>query len=214
MVQIIPAIIAKDFEDLKNKVEAVKGVVGLVQLDVMDGVFVPNKTFGEPAAVEKISSMDWEIHLMVGENLSAIKSWSKITNVKRIIFHWESAKNEKKLEECVNSAKQAGKEVGLALNPGTNLAVLDKWLPKIDLVLLMAVNPGTAGQEFMGEVIPKIKTLRREWIGGKIEVDGGVNSATAKKIIEAGADFLAVGSFIFDSPQPKEQIKTLKSTNH
>ena len=213
MVQIIPAIIAKNPEDLKNKVALVKNATDVIQLDVMDGIFVANKTFGEPAEIAKISEINWEIHLMVSQSLEAVKAWAGVANVKRIIFHWESVQDEEKLKECLEITKKAGKEVGVALNPETSLTVLDKWLERLDLVLLMTVNPGAAGQMFLPGVIPKIKTLRQNWTNGKIEVDGGINLVTAKQALEAGANVLVAGAFIFNHSRPEERIKELANLN-
>ena len=212
MVQIIPAIIAKDGIDLRQKTDLVKPITPLIQLDVMDGFFVPKSSFGEPQAVEQIKDVMWEIHLMVAKPSVVIDLWLGAENIQRLIFHYEAASAEKEMSEVLAKGKQAGKEIGLALNLETDWRLIKKWLPQIDLALLMSVAPGQAGQQFNPEVIPKIKDLRQAWLNGKIEVDGGINLESAKKVVEAGANALAVGSFIFSgSEPPKNQIQKLKN---
>ena len=214
MVQVIPAIIAKDLDDLKRKLDLVKNEAALVQLDVMDGKFVTEKSFGSELSdiesVGRLADVFFEIHLMVGDPLFWIKKWVSLPNVKRIIFHWEALKDPAEAVVCLTEIKNGGKETGLALNPKTLLEGTMKILPEVDLVLLMTVDPGRAGQKFQEEVIHKIQSLRSFLPGVKIEVDGGINLESAKKTVEAGADTLAVGSFAFSEISPADQIKKIE----
>lgn len=180
----------------------------LVQLDVMDGIFVPETSLNELRQTETVKDIFFEIHLMVNNPLEKIISWGKLENVETIIFHLESVK-ENEFRSCLKAIKKAKKKAGVALNPETDLEKIKKWLPELDLVLLMTVNPGRAGQNFQEEVIPKIKNLRELWPNGRIEVDGGINLDSAKRAVDAGANLLAVGSFVFENPQPDLQIKKL-----
>jgi len=223
MAEIIPAIIAKDFQDLKNKIKVVEPYVQTVQLDIMDGIFVSNETwpFAAAAAQGKPSVVDLEnletnlfleAHLMVTEPEKVFEQWTD-SPVQRIIVHWEALENFK--SQILNFAQytyERNKEFGIALNPETPLEVLDHFINKVDLVLLMSVNPGFAGQPFQESVIPRIVSLRQKYPDVKIGVDGGVNLSNAKKLALAGADFLAVGSFIYAAGNPEQVIAQLNET--
>lgn len=214
MPQIIPAIIAKDLKDLKEKIDLVKDYTQTVQLDVMDGVFVPAKSFGNWEELNKIKGIKFEIHLMTANPLMHIVGFNKQENVSRIIFHKEAVADEDEFFACLREIKSSGKQVGVALNLETSTSEIEKFLPQIDMVLLMSVVPGKSGQDFIPEVIPKIFNLRRIWPGGKIEVDGGIKKESAKKVVEAGADVLAVGSYIFKNTESlKKKIGELKKIN-
>jgi len=220
MAEIIPAIIAKDFQDLKNKIKVVEPYVQTVQLDIMDGIFVSNETwpFAAAAAQGKPSVVDLEnletnlfleAHLMVTEPEKVFEQWTD-SPVQRIIVHWEALDNFK--SQILNFAQytyERNKEFGIALNPETPLEVLDHFINKVDLVLLMSVNPGFAGQPFQESVIPRIVSLRQKYPDVKIGVDGGVNLSNVKKLALAGADFLVVGSFIYAAGNPEQIIAQL-----
>jgi len=214
MIDIIPAIIAKDFKDLTEKIKLVEPYVKAVQLDVMDGVFVPNETWREPEDLEKIKTgLFFEAHLMTEKPQTVIERWLE-SRVKRIILHWEALEKIHGHEmtpyktasspgfpviDLAEEAHKHNKELGVALNPGTPISILDMFIDDIDLVLLMSVNPGKAGQEFQEKVIPKIIALRQKYPDVKIEIDGGVSPRNAKKLAQAGANILVAGSSIFES---------------
>ena len=259
MPEIIPAIIPKSFDELKAKIKLVEPYacsepsrgIKTVQMDIMDGVFVLNKTWPYAAPTQRVaalngleSSINLEAHLMVQNPEEVLDDWLK-SPVKRIILHWEAlskifnfprprqacpAKRDERggqffpasprlgrgraIFNFIKEAHNVNKEFGVALNLETPITVLDNFISGIDLVLLMSVNPGFTGQEFLPAAIDKIKALRRKYPHVKIEVDGGINLANAKEIIEAGADFLAVGSAIFESKNIGETIKKFKSISN
>jgi len=214
MIEVIPAIISKSFEELKEKVKLVEPYVEWTQLDVMDGIFVDNTTWpyragkNNPSDLKNLkTSLKLEVHLMVNKPEEVIDDWIK-SGVQRIIFHYKATD---KHGEIIEKIKEAGLEVGLALNPETSLEVVDQFIDNLDLILIMTVNPGWGGQEFLEEQLGKIKQLRNKYQDVKIEVDGGVSLETVPKIIKTGANFLAVGSAIFKSNNIKETIWKLKN---
>ena len=216
MTEIVPAIIAKSFAELEQKIKAVEPFVQAVQLDIMDGVFVPNQTWpyfeGQNISdLEKIgANLSLEAHLMVARPDEVFDGWLT-SPAKRVILHWEamaqSSNIKVQMSKFIELAHARGKELGIALNPETPIEVLDEFVGKVDLVLLMSVNPGFAGQEFQEGVIPKIIALRQKYPDVKIEVDGGVNLKNVQKLKDAGADLLAVGSAIFNSSNAGDFIK-------
>ncbi|HCX28010.1 MAG TPA: hypothetical protein DHI91_02620 [Candidatus Portnoybacteria bacterium] len=233
MAEIIPAIIAKNFENLQDKIKSVEPWVAAVQLDVMDGIFVPNKTWpfnssreaglaqGKPSDLENLDTkLFLEAHLMVDAPYRVLNEWLT-SKVKRIILHWEALDNPKiknqnekpqfKIQNLIKETRNAGKQFGLALNLETPIEVLESYIDDLDLVLLMGVNPGFAGQEFQNEVIPKIKQLRQKYPSVKIEVDGGVGPSNIREVYEAGAELLVVGSAVFGQSDIGQVIKTLES---
>lgn len=225
MAEIIPAIIAKNFEDLQDKIKLVEPFVATVQLDVMDGIFVPSTTWNSPSDLEKLeTNLVLEVHLMVDSPHRVLNGWLA-SQVKRIILHWEAVEkihnhellpyettvdNQFPISNLAREIHRHNKQFGLALNPKTPLAVLDNFIGELDTVLLMSVNPGFAGQEFQSEVIPRIKQLRQKYPSVKIEVDGGLGPQNIKEAREAGADFLVIGSAIFVQLNIEEAIKKLK----
>ncbi|MFH1671400.1 MAG: ribulose-phosphate 3-epimerase [Candidatus Portnoybacteria bacterium] len=213
MIEVIPTIIAKDFKELREKIERVESYVEWVQLDVMDGEFVENTTWpygagkNSPEDLKKLeTNLNLEAHLMVKNPENVIESWIS-SGVKRIIVHFESSQ---KLKEVVNKVKSAGLEIGMAINPNTPIEVLDSYIPELDLVLVMTVEPGKGGQELIKDALVKIKRLQDVYPDKKIQVDGGVNLENAKELVNTGADVLAVGSAIFKSDNIKKVINQLK----
>ncbi len=205
---IIPAIIANNFEELAKKINLVDRYVDWLQLDIMDGYFVDNSTWNNPADLKKIKSKSKiEAHLMIKNPEDKISQWIN-SGVKRIIVHYESTKY---LQEVINDIKKAGLEVGLAINPQTPVEVIDGFILDLDLVLIMTVEPGQGGQELIDDTLVKIKKIRDNYPNINIEVDGGINFETAPKVIQAGANFLAAGSIIFKSSNIEETIKKLKN---
>jgi len=206
MIEIIPAIIAKDFQELQDKINKVEPYTQWAQLDIMDGKFVNNSTWNEPKDLKNLeTNLNLEVHLMVNHPEEVIDKWIE-SGVKRIIFHYKATD---KHGEILAKIKKAGLEAGLALNPEVPLSVLDNFIEKLDLILIMTVNPGFGGQGFLNESVDKIRQLRKKYENVKIEVDGGINLETAPKVIEAGANILAVGSAIFKSDNIEQIIKEL-----
>ncbi|MBU2068220.1 ribulose-phosphate 3-epimerase [Patescibacteria group bacterium] len=208
MIEVIPTILVKDFKELKEKIKLVESHVKWVQLDVMDGIFVDNTTWNNPVDLKNLEiGLKLEAHLMIEEPENYIDEWIK-SGVKRIIFHYEATDKHR---EIIEKIKKAGLEVGLALNPETSIDVVDNFIKDLDLILIMTVNPGWGGQEFLEKQLGKIKQLRNKYQDVKIEIDGGISLETAPKVIKAGANLLAVGSVIFESDNIKETIWKLKN---
>lgn len=205
-IQIIPTILVKSFSEVKEKIEMVEGLTDWIQLDIMDGVFVKNRTWDKPEDLKKINTkIKLEAHLMVQEPEKVIDKWLK--NVDRVIVHFES--KIKDLEKLIKTAHDRRKQIGIAINPETNCRVIAPFLEKIDLVLFMAVQPGWGGQMFEPEVLDKISALREVWPKGDIGVDGGVNDKNAKEILAAGANILCAGNYIFKNKDIKKAIRQL-----
>jgi len=208
MVEVIPTIIAKDFNELQEKIKKVESFVDWVQIDVMDGQFVENITWNEPTDLKKIeTSLNLEVHLMIKEPEKYINQWIS-SGVKRIVFHIEATD---KIREVIDQIKQAGLGVGLAINPETPIEAVDQFIDQLDLVLVMTVNPGQGGQEFLKQNLGKIKQLRAKYKRVKIGVDGGINLETAPEAVQSGANLLASGTAIFKSDNIEQTVNTLKN---
>jgi len=222
-MEIVPAIIAKDFDELKERVKLVESCSKTVQLDVMDGVFVDNKTWDIPEDLDKLeTNLKLEVHLMFESPHRVLNRWLAVSKISRVILHWEAIEkihnhellpyetqvdDKFPISNLSREIHRCGKQFGVALNPGTSTSVLDNFINDIDLVLLMSVNPGFAGQDFKEEVIPKIVALRQRYPDAKIGVDGGVDPQNVLKLVAAGADFLVMGSAIFANSDPQSAIK-------
>lgn len=196
-ISVVPAILETDFDAIVKKAQAAKAFSPIAQLDVMDGIFVPNTTFADPSKIAEIDYV-FELHLMITKPDIFIASWD-IPNVKRIIFHYEAAAN---VQQVIDTVKKMGKEVGIALNPGTPSHALDDVIDQIDMVLVMGVQPGFSGQKFEYDVLEKMKELKGMRSDIVIAVDGGVNMWTRDRIIEAGATVLDANSVIWGAPDP------------
>lgn len=211
---VSPSLLSADFANLSKDIEMINNSeADFLHLDIMDGVFVPNISFGFPVmqAVSKICRKPLDVHLMIVEPHKWVENvkgiGAEIMNV-----HLEACLH---LDRTVNSIHEAGMKAGVTLNPATPVSLLVDIIDQLDLVLLMSVNPGFGGQSFISNTIKKVKELKklRDSSGSKalIEVDGGVNDTTGKLLAEAGADILVAGNYIFKSTDPKERISLLKS---
>jgi len=204
LMEIIPTIIAKDFSEVQEKIKRAEPFFDWLQLDIMDGKFVANKTWQQSEDLIKIKTkLKLEAHLMVAHPERVVDDWLA-AGVQRIIVHWEAVvqagaetQHISYLQKIIDQVKSQQKEFGLALNPETPVDMLADWLLQTDLVLLMTVNPGQGGQDFMPKVIPKITQLRQIWPDGKISVDGGIDLEFAKQCSQAGANVLSVGSALW-----------------
>ena len=215
-IQISPSILSADFNQLGNEIKRLKdGGADMIHVDVMDGHFVPNLTIGPPVikALKKQSSMIFDVHLMISPVHEYIKAYSD-AGADIITIHPEATNN---LKSSILKIKELNKKVGVSLNPETKVDVILEHLDKIDLVLIMSVNPGFGGQKFMPEVLNKIKELKKIQENKKldfdIEIDGGINFDNSKIAIEAGANILVSGTTIFKSNNGdvKKNIELLKS---
>ncbi len=205
-IEIIPTILVKDFKEVKERIKKVEDYVSWVQLDIMDGVFVNNETWRNPEDLKNFKTKaKLEAHLMVQKPEEVIDDWLEV--VDRVIVHYEACNN---LDELIRKVHDKGKQIGLAINPKTSIDVAKSFLSNLDLVLLMTVNPGQGGQEFKYEVLEKIRALRKLWLDGNIEVDGGINPETAKKAIKVGANLICAGTYIFKSKEIKQAIEGLR----
>jgi ribulose-phosphate 3-epimerase len=201
-IQISPSILSADFSQLGNEIKRLEeGGADMIHVDVMDGHFVPNLTIGPPVikALRKNSSLKFDVHLMISPVHEYISSYAD-AGADIITIHPEATAN---LEASILKIKQLNKKVGLSLNPGTKIDIIKNFLDKIDLVLIMSVNPGFGGQKFMPEVLEKIKELKKiqteKNINFDIEIDGGINFDNCRMAIEAGANILVSGTTVFKS---------------
>ena len=205
-MQIIPAINATSYAGAKKQIEQATQFAEIIHIDVVDGKFAQNVTWGSPEELKTFTA-DFEVHLMVDNPESVIEDWLKI-GVKRIIIHLEAMTDPVYiLETC----EHYDAEAMLAINPGTEV---EKLLPHTDefkSFQLLAVNPGLAGQKFQRSIINKIEFLREKAPNAKIEVDGGINAETGELAKEAGADILVSASYIFESKNPKKTYEQLKN---
>lgn len=205
---VAPSLLAADFSRLKEEVQEVeKCGAEYLHLDVMDGNFVPNISYGSPviSAIRPHSNLVFDVHLMVEEPDRFIKDFVD-AGADIITVHVEATKH---LHRTIQLIKSYGKKVGVALNPATPIETLKHVVKEIDMILIMSVNPGFGGQAFIPETLNKIKELRTLYPEIDIEVDGGVNEKTVEAIKEAGANILVAGSYLF-SGNYKEKIELMK----
>ena len=215
-IKISPSILSADFSNLKTEIQRLEsGGADMIHVDVMDGHFVPNLTIGPPVikALKKHSSLLFDVHLMISPVHKYIQSYSE-AGADIITIHPEATED---LNSSILKIKELGKKVGISLNPETKIDVILEFLEKIDLVLIMSVNPGFGGQKFMPEVLSKVKELKKiqseKKLNFDIEIDGGINFENSKKAIEAGVNILVSGTTIFKSNNGdiKKNIELLKS---
>ncbi len=197
MAVIIPAILTDQEDVYSEQLQRSQYACQIVQIDVIDGKFADNKTVGPEIIAKYPTSADLEIQLMVLDSLSYIKDLKGLEFISRIIVPFEKNND---LKECIYQVKGAGKQIGISLNPGTEVSKVKNLFSEIDMLLLLGVEPGFSGQKFQEIVLAKIKEAKKVSRGLAVEVDGGVNFETAPKAAAAGADFLAANSVLFKAP--------------
>ncbi|MDB3959604.1 ribulose-phosphate 3-epimerase [Candidatus Pelagibacter sp.] len=214
-IQISPSILSADFSQLGNEIKRLEeGGADMIHVDVMDGHFVPNLTIGPPVikALRKQCSIKFDVHLMISPVHKYIEAYSD-AGADIITIHPEATDN---LDESILKIKSLNKKVGVSLNPETKIDLIIDYLEKIDLVLIMSVNPGFGGQKFMPEVLDKIRELKKiqskNNLNFDIEIDGGINFDNCQSAIEAGANILVSGTTVFKSNNGdiKKNINLLK----
>lgn len=211
---ISPSLLAADFTDLRHEVEMInKSDADWLHLDIMDGTFVPNISFGFPVidAVAKICKKPLDVHFMIEHPERYVQRTAK-TGAMMMNVHYEACVH---LHRTVQEIHDAGMKAGVTLNPSTPVCLLEDILNDVDMVLLMSVNPGFGGQKFIEGTIDKLRALR-EMVDRKnsralIQIDGGVQAETAPRLVEAGADVLVSGSYVFKAADPIRTIHDLRS---
>tara|TARA_B100001094_G_scaffold317381_1_gene359696 strand:+ start:588 stop:1241 length:654 start_codon:yes stop_codon:yes gene_type:complete len=212
---IAPSMLSCNFGKLKEEIDMVnKSQAGWFHLDIMDGVFVPNITFGTPIleVFKKYSEKHLDMHLMIVNPENYIEKLAEL-GADTITVHYEACDN---LEKVLKQIKKLNVKAGVAINPDTDISLLEEIISEIDLICLMSVFPGFSGQKFIPETFDRLKSIK-EIINNKnlntlIQIDGGVSLDNAEKLVSIGADILVAGSFVFKSQDPNKTIENLNST--
>jgi ribulose-phosphate 3-epimerase len=212
--KIAPSLLAADFLHLQRDIEMInQSDADWLHLDIMDGVFVPNISFGFPIldALKSVCKKSMDVHLMIVEPQKFIPEVAA-TGAYMMNVHYEACTH---LHRTVAAIKEAGMKAAVTLNPHTPVSLLEDILQDLDMVLLMSVNPGYGGQKFIEHSVEKTARLKEmilsKGLNTLIEVDGGVNMQTAKRLLDVGADVLVAGSFVFNAPDPLRTIQELKA---
>lgn len=213
MVKIAPSILSADFANLERDIRLVdeKGA-DYIHVDVMDGQFVPNITLGANivSAIRPVTKLPLDVHLMVQDPERFIEDFAKAGS-DIITVHQESTVH---IHRAMQMIKNCGVKAGVVINPGTPVSAIEEVLPLADLVLIMTVNPGFGGQAFISECLTKVERLnelrKEKGYTYEIEIDGGVDDKTAPLCVQAGADVLVAGSYVYNSPDVSERIKKIR----
>lgn len=197
MIELIPALLCASRREFENKIRTIESFAGMVQIDVLDGTWLPEKNWADPELVAEIlSPLHFEIHLMVENPILYLSRWSELPSVRRVIFHIEPVTDPKHIIEAI---RFYGREVGIALSPRTPLEAIADYVPYVDEVLFLTVEPGGSGRPFVPEVVKKISAFSRANPLVPIAVDGGLSTATIPDCIAAGATRLVVNSSLFSA---------------
>lgn len=211
---ISPSVLSCDFANIQRDVEMINSSnADWFHIDVMDGVFVPNISFGFPVlqAIKKHATKPMDVHLMI-QNPDVYLEQFKKSGADILTVHYEACSH---LHRTIQKIKELGMKAAVALNPHTTVSLLEDVIMDLDMVLIMSVNPGYGGQKFIDNAVEKVRQTKKmivsKGLSTLIEVDGGVNDITGKKLIEAGADVLVAGSYVFNSESPSKTIDVLKN---
>mgnify|MGYP000006486706 FL=1 len=212
-VIVSPSLLSADFLHLSKDIEMVnRSQADWFHLDIMDGVFVPNISYGLPVVsqIKKMATKPLDVHLMIVQPERYVEAFHK-AGADILTIHYEACTH---LHRTIQQIKAQGMKAGVSLNPHTPVSLLEDIIKDIDVVLLMSVNPGFGGQSFIEQTINKVDKLKKLIIESNshtlIEIDGGVNFETGKRLVNAGADALVAGSFVFNATDPEANIKGLK----
>lgn len=213
MIKIAPSLLSANFAYLADEIKKVEAAgADLLHLDIMDGHFVPNLTFGPPviAALRQVTKLPFDVHLMVTNPQELIEPFVK-AGADILTVHAETAPH---MHRLIQTIKASGVQAAVSLNPATSLTAIEEVLSDLDMVLIMSVNPGFGGQQFIPESVNKIKRLRQmiesHNLKVDIEVDGGINKTTAQAVVEAGANVLVAGSAVYGAPDVAKAIQELR----
>lgn len=214
MIKIAPSILSADFARLRDEIQRVEQDADWLHVDVMDGHFVPNLTFGPPVvrAIKKYTKLPLDVHLMMTNPDDFIPLFAE-SGANSLTVHVETCPH---LHRTLQEIKKRGMSAGISLNPATSLVLLDEVLNDVDMILLMTVNPGFGGQAFIPASLSKIRRLREQLTARalsrvEIEVDGGISAANIRQVADAGATVFVAGSAVFDAPDPAEMIRKMKA---
>lgn len=215
-IKISPSLLSANFANLKQDLEKVESCCEMIHLDVMDGVFVPNISFGIPVikSIRKVTNLFFDTHLMIQSPKKYVHEFA-LSGADLITFHLEACLDQEEIIETIELIKKEKKKVGISIKPTTPVETIYSLLLRedIDLVLIMSVEPGFGGQKFMKNSISKIRELRKfideNRLVTLIEVDGGIQDETAKLVIDAGADILVSGSYLFNSEDFNKAVESL-----
>lgn len=208
-IKISPSILSANFAYLQDEIDKVSNA-DYIHIDVMDGHFVPNISFG-PVVIKNIKTdLIKDVHLMIENPEDYIEEFAK-SSANIITIHYEAFKDTLEIIKTIEKIRSFGIKVGISINPDTKIENIIEFIPKVDMILIMTVNPGFGGQKFIEKTLNKIKRLREMFPDIDIEVDGGINEETAKIAKENGANIFVAGSFIFNSESPKDMIENLRN---
>ncbi|MBI5022882.1 MAG: hypothetical protein HZC05_01800 [Candidatus Magasanikbacteria bacterium] len=207
MPKIIPAILTDNLETFKTQIKQMEGATDWVQIDVSDGIFVSQKTLAAEKIKTVITNLKYELHLMVADPTTEIEKWYDLSNVKRIVFHYEAVKIPLAV---VKHIEAYGFDAGVAVNPDTGLENLEALAYQADLILFMAVTPGKQGRKFIPDTFNKIKEFKIKHPNVPVAVDGGIHQEEIKQLATLSVEYLDVGSEIFAHSNPREHLKELQ----
>lgn len=205
-MQIIPSLLVQSREEFETQITAVQNSIEMVQIDIADGIFVPNTTWRDPQIAKQILEINAELHLMVADPIKEAILWMTVPQIKRVLFHYEAVEKNK-IEHTIRELGRGGWQVGLVLNPDTQIEVVDSHIEHLDAVMFMGVYPGFQGQKYIPETTNRMKKLKQKYPDLFVSLDGGVNLQTLPEIIKSGINAVCPGSAVFHTDKtPAENV--------